>query len=322
VRKINLSENQLDKVIKLRDRRSSWLRIERETDIPRRVAQRAYKEWQNNKTTDELKEARVNVASELYREHVETLVNFGYIVASYLDLPKYPGERMRSREYIDKLLGSDAFENEKDGSGRYDEKKTRRRLYQNRLLLDSLESHTREDIQWEKLENWKYLWDECIDTLGRLQSSVTELVKNVFSHDKSLTDRIKKETKHEDALERIVKAYVDIIWTRISRGDKGVPLSFFELFPQTSDSIELVYHRQPDRRVLKFKDRELAQAVLEKTELVTGYLLKGTESDIVILLEKTAGRLREVVEYMERELSPMVLRARIVRSARCNLCPV
>lgn len=76
VKRIELSESQLESVIQLRQRRGySWLRIERETHIPRRVAKREYLRWEQQQAREDLQTARREVAAEEFREHLDALLD-------------------------------------------------------------------------------------------------------------------------------------------------------------------------------------------------------------------------------------------------------
>ena len=45
MKKIVLSHNQLEQVLNLREKGISWVKIEKETGIARRIAKRKYDEW-------------------------------------------------------------------------------------------------------------------------------------------------------------------------------------------------------------------------------------------------------------------------------------
>ena len=82
-----LSDKELNKIIRLRQDRASWLRIQRETGIHRQTAKRAYDKWERSKSLEELKEARKDVAAQVFREHMESLVILATSLVSNLAVP-------------------------------------------------------------------------------------------------------------------------------------------------------------------------------------------------------------------------------------------
>ena len=45
-----LADDEFNQVLKLKQAGASWLKIQREAGIPRRIAQRAYEDWQRNQS--------------------------------------------------------------------------------------------------------------------------------------------------------------------------------------------------------------------------------------------------------------------------------
>src|SRR5271157_1530345 len=82
-----LADDEFNQVLKLKQAGASWLKIQREAGIPRRIAQRAYEDWQRNQSVIELKQSRQTVATEAFREHVASLINLGTFLAMNLEIP-------------------------------------------------------------------------------------------------------------------------------------------------------------------------------------------------------------------------------------------
>lgn len=66
MKKIEVSEIELDKILKFKGEKASWLKIERETGIERRIAKRAYEEW-NRATPKAWGDARMRLNEILGR---------------------------------------------------------------------------------------------------------------------------------------------------------------------------------------------------------------------------------------------------------------
>ena len=69
MKRVVLSNSQLEQVLSLRQNGLSWVKIQRETGIPRRIARRDYEESQQR----QLESARKDVAAQEYRLHLDLL---------------------------------------------------------------------------------------------------------------------------------------------------------------------------------------------------------------------------------------------------------
>ena len=99
-----LADDEFNQVLKLKQAGASWLKIQREAGIPRRIAQRAYEDWQRNQTGIELKQSRQTVATEAFREHVTSLVGVGTYLAMNLDIPQtITAESPNGEQIVDSL---------------------------------------------------------------------------------------------------------------------------------------------------------------------------------------------------------------------------
>jgi len=60
----DITTEELAKIINLKERNTSWLKIEHETGVPRQIAKRVYREQKLKVLSEELKGARQTVATE------------------------------------------------------------------------------------------------------------------------------------------------------------------------------------------------------------------------------------------------------------------
>ena len=85
MRKKELSDENLAQVRELRQAGHSWLAIQEKTGVERRLAKRTYNEWLDGRSLNELKQARVNVATEALSEHLDSLVKFAERLIDHLE---------------------------------------------------------------------------------------------------------------------------------------------------------------------------------------------------------------------------------------------
>ena len=168
MRKRELTETEFNEIIKLRSSGSSWLSIERTTSVPRRSAKRAYENWQREQATDELKAARLRVATEMFREHIRSLIKLADSLSNHLALPQWETARMSADRFLSILWETDVLSELQtiqslDGGGVREPQQVIRR---NKLLFKSLRQHTREHVRWSQLDEWQVSWDRCIELVA------------------------------------------------------------------------------------------------------------------------------------------------------------
>ena len=113
MRRRDLSHKELAKVITLRQESASWLKIQRETGIPRRIAQRAHEQYLRSQAREELKAARKEVAAEEFRTHLRLVTGFAESIVLTVCIPSSPNEMRHAKEALkyclNKLNPDDLF---------------------------------------------------------------------------------------------------------------------------------------------------------------------------------------------------------------------
>ena len=74
MKKRGLSPIELKKIVELRQFNAPWTEIEKETKVERRIAKRAYDEWETDQKMQEQEKVRFRVAAEAFHEHVNSLI--------------------------------------------------------------------------------------------------------------------------------------------------------------------------------------------------------------------------------------------------------
>ena len=179
-----LADDEFNQVLKLKQAGASWLKIQREAGIPRRIAQRAYEDWQRNQTGIELKQSRQTVATEAFREHVTSLIGVGTYLAMNLDIPQtITAESPNGEQIVDSLWQANVLGEVQDQtlqqlSGTQAERQSRSITRQHQMLFQSLQDHTRAELRWEVLEEWEKAWNQSKWYYAALRKEATKVMQN------------------------------------------------------------------------------------------------------------------------------------------------
>jgi hypothetical protein len=320
VRKRVLSSSELDSVIRLKGGGASWLAIERQTGIPRRAANRAYEEWQHTKSIDELKDARRDIAREELREHLGNILDITEIIVMGLPRQMSYNETRKADEIIDVLWKKDLRE-ELDGYITFSSKpeiKQRIIIRQNRLLFQSLLSHTREGVRWEVLEQWKQEWDACIAYLKMLRAEAREIVDNIRTKQKSeIKVRIQGIGEGKKTTEYMARKAVESVWRGAEIGRLRGATDLVRAVAADEGKWKILFTDVGSDRETVVENGDTARVVVEVCKWTVDNLSRGE------LAEKAArslGVIREKAGELEEILNPLILRPLILRT-RCELCP-
>ena len=318
-KKIIIADDQLQEIIALRKDRKSYSEIERQTGISRRTAQRAYLDWFAEQSMDELKKARVLVASEEYRRHLEQLVTFGDYLAKNIDIPSSQYEASSAQETLGKLWQMDFTQDEVTNALYGLSPRDMRQLtYQNDMLFKSLKDHTCQYISWKELEKWKESWNYYIKWLTKLREESLEIVNSIIK-DRGLKGRIEQGSRKRDVPQQLSEGVLFLVWQGISTG-----MSIQEFTPlvkvrSTGDGIsEVVFGTGELDLGLKFADEDLVEKVKDLCEQASKNLyVKPVIANLIV----EANTMRSKKVYFEEKLAPIVLRPKLFR-VTCDLCPV
>lgn len=309
MRKRYVSDGELNRVIILKQSGASWMMIQDQTGVPRRSAQKAYEDWQRSQSIDELKAARVDVAAEEFRKHVDQLINLVESLANGLNIPETPKIIMNAEDYLDLLLekiyrkiqGYDLIQT-------IENRERKRFLREYHMLLKSLEYHTREKVHWQLLEQWKKAWNDCKGSLIIYENEVDALASNIIDKDANLIKTIDDQTKEKMA-EIMAHVVLDVIWQKITDG------TLDSENPELDISFTLV-----ERMVTRHIKKDLLKRLEEIMSQAAETFCIERKEDIIQPLLDTVSRLNEVISVLEEMLNPLVLRPLILRT-RCYLCP-
>lgn len=315
-----LSDEELAQVVRLHQGGASWMRVQKETGIPRRIAKRAYGEWEDSQSVEELKEARKGIMLEELREHLDSLVHCAERLVNGLVVPESPNEERKAESIVSQIWQTD-IDSKPDTRRMYRasplKKQTQIRRH-NMLLFQSLQHHTRNKIDWELLDQWEKAWDDCIAALEGLHQKTKELVNNYLNQDKGLTPNIENDTGKKDVTERVVEGLLWAAWwvvpSEVGEMDdsktkfnvKQQNQVFKVVFAPTNRDLRLTFHKQ-----------QLAQAVANICNSAIKIL--HVENTLRPVADSLAAMKKAMIQ-LEDMLDPLRIRPMILRT-RCDLCP-
>jgi hypothetical protein len=332
-----LSQDELDKVVRLRQAGASWLKIQNETGIHRRTAKRVYENWERSQSVQELKEARREVAAEEFRAHLESLIRMASSLVTNLSVPpSLTDMEKNSEQFFSWLWQQDLLQRsispetqviytmgDKQGFYIGDTQSYRR---EKELLFESLKVHTRGEVRWEEIldNRWKEARDNCAKIVPKLQKETSEVVTNYLNQERKadFLRSIKEGSREDNPAKRIAEVVLRQIWRDILQDNLDEKGLWFETesghigAPQDIDIIV----KSRDEKVFTFvgnANKSLADNVTRICNLAGDNLRKG---DMVRWLYREVGKLKRASGELRETLNPVRLRPMILRT-RCNLCP-
>ncbi len=310
MRKVFISDENLNRIIQLRQSGNSWLKIQEQTDVRRRSAQKAYEDWQRNQSIEELKDARVHVAADIFRNHVDELIRIIDLLANVLDIPTVRNIKMHADEYLNFLWEKDYKEKMNYAPTHIVDQRERKRFIRDyQILLKSLEYHTREKVHWKSLENWKAAWNKCLDYASPFNEEIDSLAADV-SFNTLLLEALNIESNNNEEMLKISDVVLDVIWGNIYDGTLDAENPKIEV---GKDLVERLLPLHYEKEQLE----TVAQLIIE----IAGNFIRKRKKDIILPLMEKISELNEVIRPFEEELNPLVLRPLIIRT-RCDICPV
>jgi hypothetical protein len=322
-----LSDEELNRVLRLKQAGVSWLKIQHQSGIPRRIAKRAYEDWQRAQSFAELKESRRAVAAEAFREHVESLIKLGTFLAMHLDIPRtMPTETPGGAQILDSLwqlnvLGESQDQPLRGVSGIGAERERRSITRQHQMLFQSLQDHTRGELRWEVLKEWESAWDNSRQLYTDLQKEATVVVRNFLNQEQGLEKKIKNGNRRGDAITQIVETLLRRIWSGILDDKLDLQQDVFEVIAGPGGVAFVAVTGIGNSNFLTYNDKNLAEKAARLGNQAAKNLLLGENEDLIEKsLKGCIDAMRRATEDLADMLNPLVLRPIILRT-RCELCP-
>jgi len=323
MRRRDVSPEELARIIRLRQGNASWLQIQRDTGVPRRIAQRAYAQWGRSQSWEELKIARKDVAAEEFHNHLDCLIKLAEFLVNALHIPAPSSDSTSAKDVLRNLWQRDILSEYRvyglptkmRGVERYSPETC---LRQNLILFKSLRVHTQETVDWKILEQWQTTWDECTGVQGKLRKKMEETLLKTLNQKPGFEDRIVRGSGKEDVIERMADGWLYDLWQRILAG-KTDQLPVLRTVPVGDAKVEVVFGEDSFSRNLYFTNSALAKEV-EDTGLWAAKNLEVARKEDIIKLVDDVRIMRKAIDQLTEMLNPLILRPTILRT-RCDLCP-
>ena len=325
--KKQLSDEQITKLIELHRAGYSWLKIQEETGIERRLAKRAYNEWMHGKTLNELKQARLNVATETFNDHLDYLVRLAAKLRDHLNTPLSFRDTRYSEDLFRNFLETNILRVDYSLSQVDTERISWRNRNLNKQLFDSLKQHTEEIIRWQAINEWEKAWDNCQALFDNLKVEGQKVLSNLLNEDKDLLQGIKEwsqlerpqETRTPEeqiigAEKRMIESVLDAILKRITNDVReGIPFGKL-IEPKVIINFQLI------DRVSIFTEKERIEKLMVLCQDVVQHLLDNQKEPFIQLYNE-AYKIRKITDELDGALDPIILRHIIITTPRCKLCP-
>ena len=318
MRRRDVSPEELARIINLRQINTSWLKIQRDIGVPRRIAKRAYEGWNRSQSREELKEARKVVAAEEFRIHLACLVKLAEALVKALKIPQPTHPPISAEENLRIFLWESDIAGEYGVYGPSGTSRSWNCLRQNQILFKSLQSHTHEKVDWQMLEQWKKTWDECIRVQDVLRQEARGRLMDVLKQKSGLTDRIEKGSREKNTLDRMANGVLHTIWQGILAGKPDQP-PLVKADVLGGEVTNVVFGEDHRGLGLVFTEADLAKAVKDTCIRVAKNLVIVKEEDMSKLVDDVR-RMRGIIDKLTEMLNPLMLRPQILHT-RCDLCP-
>jgi len=310
MKKIELSPIELKKIVELRQFDATWTEIERETKVERRIAKRAYDEWETDQKKRKQEAVRFHVAAEAFHEHLNDLIRLAEALSSHLSLPIGPDEARSADQNISNLWQTSILEEESEPYSQADRvRQIRSNECLNLMIFKSLQTHTGEKLRWDAFDEWKEAWDNCRGLFNNLKIEGRRGVTNILNEEADLLQEIEKRSQKEDDIQRIARAMVHAIWESV------VENKFDPKCPRVKVSYELL-----DRIAAIFTEKELIERVIALCDKALEKLLNEDTVSLVKQLCDEVHTMRQTTDELAKTLNRLVLYP-IILHTKCDLCP-
>jgi len=324
MKRVDLTNEQLGNVIKHRQGGMSWLGVQKATGISRRVAQRAYKQWQRARSIRELENVRVKVGEIEFEGHIDVVTRLAQHLIEHLSIPEYPSfaqdagahfTSLMEREII--VIRPEALLTPKPVSAASEDRVKARNERRNRLLLESLKQHTADKFRWDKVNDWMEGWDGCYRIFPGVRTLIGGVITNTFSRFPNVDKWFVTRNKGRKPLGILEEGIQDALWKGIVAGEVGTATKMIYSKSAELGEPEALQITVGLRSLTQRENLEMVPSFVDLCHRVIEDLWDSSEVKEII---GAVDKMQAVVGELEAVLEPLVLRPQILRT-RCQLCP-
>ena len=328
MKKIVLSNSQIQQVINLRNSGISWAKIEKETGIARRIAKREYDEWSAKQSQRQLEDARKEVAAQEYRLHLTLLSQMAEFLLDSLVIPDPLTDLRRADEVMWQFLAKDIYQDQPSFGPRLGaQQRDKRVIRMNELLFKSLRAHTERKMPWQVLDIWKGARDSCIKDIEYMKKEIHVVFTNILNQESKLKEKLDKGYMNSGVTENIKKGILINIWLSGIKGVNRQVTAMKGVSVTKKGTGWVVFHENAPAETNVTFDREspsdnewLARKVSDVSKWAIKNLLRG-KVDLMEKVKKEVHKMQESTDRLEATLNPLVLRP-IILNTQCDICPI
>lgn len=320
MRKRFINDQEREKIIHMRKSRAGWLQIEKETGIPRRAAKRDFEEYQRMQSYEEMKGARRQVASEIYKQHLRDLIAIAAVIPNLLADPALR-DRRNDKKVLDDFVAVGILDRDKPSEFTRISPPDDVIVRHNQTLIDSLRQHTQGKINWSALsegfKSWN-AWQNCIQTL---ESKALTLIGNYLENERRDINSAKKTKSNKKLLSAMCNGVVETVYRAVLNGRvEDIPNNI---------SVE---ERETDKFVVQFwctgsttefviDKKETADMILRVCKEAAIAITKGKEQEQTVEnLTKALNNIRATRNQLVEELDELRITPQVLLT-KCDICP-
>ena len=328
MKKIMLSHNQLEQVLNLREKGISWVKIEKETGIARRIAKREYDEWAAKQSQRQLEDARKEVVAQEYRMHLDLLSQMANLLLNSLVIPHPLTDLRRADEVMWQFLAKDIYQDQPSFGPRLgDHQRDKRVIRMNELLFKSLRDHTERKMPWQVLDIWKGARDSCIKDIEYMKKEIHVVFTNILNQESKLKEKLDKGYMNSSVTENIKNGILIHMWLNGVMGKNSQVTAMKGVSLIKKGIGWVVFHENAPAETNVTFDREspddnelLAKEVANVSKWTIKNLLLEKE-DLIQKMKEEVSKMQENASQLEAVLNPLVLRP-IILNTQCDICPI
>ena len=317
MRKRYVADEEMNHILKLKQAGASWLRIQKETGIPRRTAKLAYEEWERTKSGEEIKRARTEVAAEEFRYHLEDLIALAQVFVRSLYIPMPMSKIDNTDEILETLWKQDIRKEHRGSLGITEERQI---IRENKMLFRSLQDHTRGKVRWQTFEEWKEALARYIGHCSSLQAEARQVLDNILNQHREFKSKLLTAGKGIKPAEYMTRGVVEAVWRAFLARKVEEAEAFISTRSFGEHAADVYFGKEASTTSLRLDDAKLAEEVADVCrQAARNVSMK--ELPLVGEIKRDTDTLDKKSKELEEMLNDLVLRPEILRT-RCDLCPV
>lgn len=319
-----LTDDELNNVIVLKQRKYSWLRIQNETRIPRQAAKRAYEIWVSSRAMEELKNARVNVATQEFQRHLDDICVIARALVENLPNSILLNEKRDSAMVVDEIWHRDFHDKGEELSApedmfrRKSEPQQRYIVRENRLVFESLQAHLREKMGWRAFQEWKTQWNAGVRDQQAIKDAANKLLMNILNNREKEVKKINfRGYDMRKLICQMTNGIGEAVWRGILAEKPEEAYTFVRNESKKDGTIHIFFGSKASIEDITLKDEAASELVKEICTQAVNIICKGKIPTQALEINR---QLKSMVDELEVMLSQVMLRSLILRT-RCDLCP-